>query len=202
MRKTKTLLIIALALTVLASVTLSQVNRASAQTDQPVGVVVEYVPGVSIKIMDKHGDQSQYVLSPSLKILPPGQENTLAVGSFVTVIAPASLDKGKQTVVGIVIHPKVPDGWKVATKTPPLITSTAEDKATSTGTPPTETATPMLSETPTAVGTLPSTETATPTPPGGFKDTPTPTATPGPGLTNTSFIEWLRTLLRQALNGN
>jgi hypothetical protein len=195
MRKTNTVLMISLALALLASVTMNQINTAFAQTKEPVGVVVDYVPDVSITIMDKEGNQSTFELTPSLKILPPGQEKTLAVGSFVTVIAPATLDKGKQKAVGIVIHPKVPDGWKVATKTPPLETSTAQDKFTPTGTLATETPTPF--ETPTVVGTLTETETATPTAPGAATDKSTPTT---PDLTNTSFIEWLRTLFRQVLS--
>lgn len=206
MRKTNVYLIIALALALVASLTFNQITAASAQTNEPVGVVVDYVPGQSITIVDQQGNQSVYSLSPSLKILPPGRASSLAVGSFVTVIAPASLSAGKQIAVGLVVHPQVPNGWNVPiTSATPLATGTSSgtETATPTGTLATETPTPFFTETPTAVGTLTVTETATPTPAGAFTDTPTPTATAtggGAAATNTSFFEWLRSLFQQALS--
>ena len=203
MRKTNVLLIIALALALLASVALNQNSTASAQEVPPVGVVVAYDPGQSITIVDQSGNQHEYLISSSLKILPPGRADSLAVGSFVTIIAPASLDKGKQTAVGIVVHPHVPNGWNVpsGSATPfPTNTSDGTFTPTPTGTlPATETATATATGTPLATGT----STATATAVGTSTDTPTPTATPtaGGGTTPTanSFIEWLRSLFRQIL---
>ena len=134
------------------------------------------------------------MLSSSLKILPPARTNLLAVGSFVTIIAPNSLSNGKQVAVGIVIHPQVPNGWKI-----PSLSSTplpTETPATFTATPP---GTLLATETVTATGTPNGTATATVTAVGPLTDTPTATATPLGGATTfdaTSFIEWLRSLFR------
>jgi hypothetical protein len=208
MRKTNVLLIIALALALLASVAWN--STASAQMNQPVGVVVAYVPGQSITIVDQQGNQSEYTLDPSLKILPPGRAESLAVGSFVTVIAPASVSNGKQTAVGIVVHPQIPNGWNIsALSATPFATQTApgpvgSETPTVTGTLPTETPTAPVTETPTTfvIETATITETATVTPPGFMTDTPTFTPTPsgGTALTDNTFIEWLRSLFRQVLN--
>jgi hypothetical protein len=206
MRNTKGLMIIALALALMASLTWSQVNTVSAQNTPPVGVVVDYVPEESITIVDQSGMQHQYLLSSSLRILPPGRADMLAVGSFVTIIAPASLGNGKETAVGIVIHPQVPNGWNdMLGSATPLPTNTPDGNftATSTGTQlATETATATATTTGTPFAT--DTATATMTAVGTFTDTPTATATPPPGggatVTTNSFVEWLRSLLRMVLS--
>jgi len=198
MRKKNVLWIIALALALVTSLTLGQVNTVSAQNFPPVGVVVDYDPGQSITIVDQQGSQHQFMLSSSLKILPPARANLLAVGSFVTIIAPNSLSNGKQVAVGIVIHPQVPNGWKIPSLSDtPLPTETS---ATFTATPPgtlvmTETVTATATETPNGTATTTATATAV----GLLTDTPTATATPLGGATTfdaTSFIEWLKSLFR------
>lgn len=210
MRKLNILLIAALLAAVLASITLVQVGTVSAKEVPPTGVVVEYLAGQSITVVDQNGTQHQYMISSTVKILPPVRSNALAVGSFVTIIAPASLSQGKQVAVGIVVHPHIPNGWNVAVLTATsLVTSTAIETFTATapGTAlATETALVTATETATATGTQLSTgtETATPTPPGTgtATDTPTPTATPIGGGTSAStnaLIEWLRSLFQQIL---
>jgi hypothetical protein len=69
MRKTSLLLIIALALAMFASITVNQVSTVSAKQVPAVGVVVAYVPGQSITIVNQHGEQLEFTLSPSLKAL-------------------------------------------------------------------------------------------------------------------------------------
>jgi hypothetical protein len=187
MRKTNTFWIIALAL--IASLTLSQVNTVSAQNALPVGVVVDYVPEQTITIADQQGSRHQYTLSSSLKILPPGRANLLAPGSFVTIIAPNSISNGKQVAVGIVIHPQVPNGWNV-----PSVSATPLSSANVTVTP-----TGTLLTTETVTGTPVGTATSTATAVGTVTDTPTATATPLGGTTTldpASFIEWLKSLFR------
>jgi len=164
----------------LASVAWNQVSTASAQEVQPVGIVVAYLPGQSITIVDEKGIQSEFAIDPSVKIQPPEAANSLKVGSFVTIIAPASISKGKQIAVGIVIKPDVPEGLKV------LVMS----------------ATPLVKDTPEstqAAATEPSkdsqTTTLTGTPMKTSTDKSSPTATP---KANT-LIEWLKSLLRQLL---
>lgn len=203
MRKTNLLMIVALALALLASVTWN--STAVAQVNQPVGIVIAYVPEQSITIMDQQGNQSEYVLDPSLRILPPGRANLLGVGSFVTVIAPASLSEGKQIAVGIVVHPHVPNGWTIpALSVTPFPTGTPISDTvtpTVTGTLPTETVTGTATETPPALETATLVETATPTPAVILTDTPT--ATPsvgGTGAPANTFIEWLRSLFRAVLS--
>jgi hypothetical protein len=206
MRKLNISQMVALVAILLAGLAFSQVSSASAQEAGPVGVVVAYVPGQSITIVDQSGTQHEYMLSSTLKILPPGRANSLAVGSFVTIIAPASLDHGKQIAVGIVVHPNVPPGWNV-----PVISATPIASATAVET---LTATPVgtiavtdtATETPTVTGTPLATDTATETAtPGGLEtptDTPTATATPVSGGTAAStngLIEWLRSLFQQIL---
>jgi len=204
MRKTNMLWIIALALTLVGSLIFSQVNTASAQNVPPVGVVVDYVPGQSITITDQAGSQHEYMLSSLLKILPAGRANLITVGSFVTIIAPNSLSSGKQVAVGIVIHPQIPNGWKVLSlfATPIAPETAGTFTATPTGTLLTTesvTATSTATETPMDTATF--TETATATAVGN--STNTPTATPLGGTTTldtTSFVEWLRSLFRQILS--
>jgi hypothetical protein len=200
MRKTNVLLIIAVALALLVSVTLNQVSRVSAQGVPPVGVVTAYVPGQSITIVDQSGTQHEYMISSSLKILPPGRANSLTVGSFVTIIAPASLGDEKQTAVGIVVHPHVPNGWNApAASATPFFTGTPVGSETAT-----PTGTVITTETATATAAPPSTETPSATAIGTFTETPTPTASPTGGTTGTpqtsnTLIEWLRSLFRQIL---
>ena len=191
MRKTNIFLTMAVTLVLMAGVAFGQINDVAAQKEGPVGIVVAYVPGQSITIMDQQGVQSEFMLDPSLKIVPPGSETSLTVGSFVTVIAPASLDKGKQIAVGLVVHPKVPDGWKpsdpsdkdLLTSATPLVKNTAGP------TDPAVTATPKVSETPTPAEF----PTATPTPaPNANED--------GTAADSNSFIEWLKSLFRQVLS--
>jgi hypothetical protein len=205
MHKSSLILTIALTLALMARVTLWQVNTASAQEVPPVGIVVAYIPGQSITIVDQQGVQHEYLISPSLKILPPGHENFLSIGSFVTIIAPASLSSSKQTAVGIVIHPNVPNGWNVMLgSSTPLATNTPADifTVTPTGTllaTETATATAMTTGTPLASETVTSTET--PTPVVTFTDTTTATPTPaGVGTTAAnSIFDWLRSLFRMVL---
>jgi hypothetical protein len=201
MRTTKFLLTLALTLAFIAGVAFTQVSSAFAQNNQPVGVVIDYVPGQSITIVDQRGDQNVFTLSTNLKILPPGRADSLAVGSFVTIIAPASISTGKQSAVGIVVHPHVPDGWNVPIVSPTPFaaeTKNVTETFTPTGTLTAETVTPSatFTETSTVVETTTVTETVTATPEGTVTETPTV------GITSTrpSFVEWLRTMLRQILS--
>ena len=208
MRRTNILLVIVLAFGMLASVAWNQVSTASAQEVQPVGIVVAYLPGQSITIVDEKGIQSEFAIDPSVKILPPEAANSLKVGSFVTIIAPASISKGKQIAVGIVIKPDVPEGLKVLVMSAtPLVKDTPE----STQAAPTESAkalamsaTPIVKDTaapksPEAAATEPSKDSQktmpTATPMETSTDKSSPTATP---KANT-LIEWLKSLLRQLL---
>ena len=191
MRRIRVFLTMVSTLVLMAGVAFGQINDVSAQKEGPVGIVVAYVPGQSITIMDQQGAQSEFVLDPALKIVPPGSENSLAVGSFVTVIAPASLDKGKQIAVGLVIHPKVPDGWKPSDPSDKdlLPSATPVVKNTAGPTDSAVTATPKVSETPTPAE-IP---TATPTPAPNAKEN-------GTAAKSNSFIEWLKSLFREVLS--
>jgi hypothetical protein len=222
MRKLNILLIVALAAAMFASLAFGQVGAVSAQEVPPTGVVVDYLPGQSITIVDQNGTQHQYTISSTVKILPSARANALAVGSFVTIIAPASLSQGKQVAVGIVVHPQVPPGWNVPSMSAtPSMTSTAVETFTAS---PTgtflATDTAMATETPTVTQLATATDTATATvtegvlvtdtstateTPTGIEtatDTPTATATPtgggAAGSTN-ALIEWLRSLFQQIL---
>ena len=206
MRRRNTMLIIALALAAVASLALHQVNVVSAQGNEPVGVVMAYTPGQSITIVDHEGTQHQYQLSSSLMILPPGRASSLVVGSFVTVIAPASSGNGTPIAMGIVVHPQVPPGWNVQAMSPtavPMETLVRTSTATSTATlleTSTPTPTGTLTETPTPNGTA--TETTTPTVIGTTTETATPIATQtgsGTAITTNAVIEWLRALFRALL---
>jgi hypothetical protein len=218
MRKLNILLLVALAVAMLASFSLDQAGTVSAQEVPPTGVVVEYLPGQSITIVDQKGTQHQYTISSTVKILPPVRSNSLAVGSFVTIIAPASLSQGKQMAVGIVFHPHVPPGWNIPSMSATLpVTSTALEISTAspTGTllatatetaTGTQIATDTATATETPIGTPLATDTATatetPTSVEIATDTPTATATPIGGGTTTSadaFIAWLRSLFQQIL---
>lgn len=200
MRTIKIYLILVLAATLIAAFTISKVGTVSAQQDQPVGVVVAYVPGQSITIVDQSGNQHAYMISSSLKILPPGRANSLTIGSFVTVIAPASLSQGKETAVGIVIHPHVPAGWNVPSlSATPGVSETPGGTFTAT---PAGTSMPTETATPTGTGTETASETATATVTGSPLETPTATATTmsgnNPDTTNT-LVGWLMSLVRQLL---
>jgi hypothetical protein len=206
------LLIMALAAAMFASFTVGQVGTVSAQEVPPTGVVVEYLPGQSITIVDQSGTQHQYTISSTIKILPPGRANSLAVGSFVTIIAPASLSQGKQMAVGIVVHPQVRPGWSVPSiSATPLMTSTALETSTAS---PTSLATETATATETPTGMQLATDTATATATGTQLATDTATATETPTALGTStdtpigggttistnaLIEWLRSLFQQIL---
>ena len=193
MRKTNIVLVIALVLAALAGLALNQANGVSAQGISPVGMVVAYTPGQSITIVDDKGNQSEYMLDPFMKIEPAEKANSLGVGSFVTIIANASINKEKQIAVGIVVHPKAPEGLKeLLPSATPLVKNTPV---------PTDipvTATPKVSETPTPAGI------ATATPVETLTATPTPAASAKEGetaLKANSFIEWLRSFFQQILSG-
>ena len=195
MRKTNIVLVITLVLSVLAGLTLNQAKGVSAQGESPVGLVVAYIPGQSITIVDEKGQQKEYVLDPSVKIEPAEKANSLGVGSFVTIIANASISKEKQIAVGIVVHPKVPEGLKelLPTATPlvkntPLPTDIPVTPTPKIG----ETATLVETTTATPVGTL----TATPV----MKDTSASTDAKDSPKANT-FIEWLRSFFQMVLSG-
>jgi hypothetical protein len=176
MRKPNILLIIALAAAMLASFTIGQVGNVSAQEVPPTGVVIDYMPGQSITIVDQNGMQHQYMISDSVKILPPVRSNSLAVGSFVTIIAPASLSQGKEIAVGIVVHPQIPPGWNVPSLSPtPVVTSTLVETSTAL---PTDTLPASETATETLIGTQIATDTATATETQVATDTATATETP------------------------
>lgn len=198
MRKYNLLLLSALVMALLGTMAFAQAKVVSAQGSEHVGIVVAYTPGQSITIVDQSGVQYEFQLASSLKMLPTKSGDSVAVGSFVTIIAPNSLSDGKQVAVGIVVHPKVPDGWKVLLPSAtPLVKNTAEAP----GTLPTETPKAAVTETPTV--TAPSDATITPTALETSKMTPT--ATPLGGITtkvtNESFVQWLTSLIRQILAG-
>jgi Domain of unknown function (DUF5666) len=73
-----------------------------------VGIVTEYSAGSSITIQDKKGNTYTFALSAEIKLLPAERAGELAVGSFVTIIAPRDPASGGVTVTGIVIHPATP----------------------------------------------------------------------------------------------
>jgi hypothetical protein len=185
MRKTNIVLIIALGMAALAGLAFHQVSNVSAQGDSVYGVVVAYTPGVSITVVDQKGNQIEYTLDAAVKIESANGEIT--VGSVVTIVAPASLDKGKQKAVGIVVHPEK--------ELLPSETPRVKDTAL-----PTEvemTKTPKVSETPTPVDIF----TVTPT--GTLTATPPPSANAkddGSAAKANPFIEWLRSLFQQVLS--
>lgn len=207
MRKTKLFLLLSVALALLSGLAF-QAGSASAQEVPPVGVVVAYIPGESITIVDHQGNQHEYMLAANLQLLPPNRAQSLGVGSFVTVIAPASISAGKQTAVSIVVHPHIPNGWTVSSPSAtPIETGTpvATETMTPTGTiTMTETPPGIDTDTPTPIGTFTETAPVTATPVETFTNTPenTPTPTPmGGGLTapNNTFLEWLRSLFQELL---
>lgn len=174
-----------------------------------VGLVVAYTPGDSITIMDKDGDQYMFELGSPLKILPPNRANDLAVGMYVTIIAPNNIPNGKHTAVGIVIHPDAPAGFPLPTATfTPFPTDTLVPTETEL---PTETATetPVTVESPTegVNATETSTENATPTgtltvdPPTSTETLVVTALTPDDARSAMdAFMEWLAALFRQILS--
>ena len=203
MRRTNILLVIAFALAIFASVAWNQVSTASAQQVPPEGIVVAYLPGQSITIADKNGNQIEFVIDPSMKILPPEAANSLKLGSYVTIIAPASISKGKQIAVGIVVKPDVPEGSKIlAPSATPLVKNTpASTEAAATEAPKelVASATPNVKDTAAPTSTLVATE------PSKVDETTTPMATTkgvGNSPKTNGLIEWLSNLLRQLLAGS
>lgn len=201
MRRTNIVLVIAMALALFASVAWNRVSTASAQEVPPEGIVIAYLPGQSITIVDQQGTQLEFVIDPSLKILPPELANSLKVGSKVTIIAPASISKEKQIAVGIVVKPDVSESSKILapSQTPQVKDTPASTEAPATG--PTKellpSATPEVKDTPVPTSTL-----VTESPKVVESTTPSAT-TKGDGTatkTDTNaLIEWLRALLRQLL---
>ena len=198
MRTFNRFIISTIAIALLGIMTFAQANAASAQGSEHVGIVVAYTPGQSITIVEQSGVQYEFKLDSSLKLLPTKSGDSVAVGSFVTIIAPNSLSDGKQLAIGIVVHPKVPDGWKVLL---PSATPLVKNTADATGTLPTENPKTLVTETPTAAA--PSDATITPTALETSKVTPTATPLGGTSTkdANESFIQWLTSLIRQILAG-
>jgi hypothetical protein len=114
-----------------------------------VGTVTEYVPGVSITILDNKGVTFTFAITEATRYLPAERMDQLAVGVRVTIIAPRDVTGGPLTAKGIVIHPALE-----GTDTPD------------------ETGTPEFTETPEPTETPEMTETPEPT------DTPEVTTTP------------------------
>ena len=72
-----------------------------------VGQVTDYQPGVSITVQDKKGTTT-FQIAPDVKILPAVRVDQLKVGSRVTIISPARVNKdaGHPVAKGIVVHPE------------------------------------------------------------------------------------------------
>lgn len=191
-------IISAVAIALLGIMAFTRANVASAQGSEYVGIVVAYTPEQTITIVDQSGAQHEFQLASTLKLLPTKTGAPVAVGSFVTIIAPNSISDGKQVAVGIVVHPKVPDGWKVLL---PSATPLVKDAPEAAGPLPTETLKAVVTETPMAKA--PSDATITPTALDTSKVTPTATPLGGTAtkVTNESFIQWLTSLIRQVLAG-
>lgn len=73
-----------------------------------VGTVTAYAAGSSITIQAKDGNTYTFTLSVDTKILPEERAGQLAVGSFVTIIAPRDVAGGAAIAKGIVVHPATP----------------------------------------------------------------------------------------------
>lgn len=185
MRKINIVLVITLGLSVLAGLAFHQVSNVSAQGDSLIGVVVAYTPGVSITVVDQKGNQTEYTLDAAVKIESP--DGDIKVGSIVTIIAPASLDKGKQKAVGIVVHPEK--------ELLPSETPRVKDTAVPTDIPVTKT--PKVAETPTPADAFTATPTGTLT---ETADTAAKAKDDGTAAKPNPFIEWLRSLFRQVLS--
>ncbi len=70
-----------------------------------VGEVTAYTEGESITILAKDGNSYTFTLTADTKILPPERAEELAVGSWVTIIAPRDPASLGWTAQGIVVHP-------------------------------------------------------------------------------------------------
>jgi Domain of unknown function (DUF5666) len=75
------------------------------QREHQVGVVTAYTPGASITIQNNHGDVLSFTLTANTRILPQERAGELAVGSWVTIIAPRDPSGGPATAQAIVVHP-------------------------------------------------------------------------------------------------
>lgn len=210
MRKFNLFATTAIAILLVAALVVSQTNTASAAPEvQRVGLVVAYTEGQSITIVDRNGGQFTFELASPLKIVPPHRADMLAVGAYVTIIAPNNIPNGKHIAQGIVIHPQPPAGFPIPTNTlTPVPTETALPTETLTETPlpaETETETPLPTETENEPPLPTETETETPLPTEAMtEESPTPTPTNGEDLTTqadperliAAFFEWLISLLR------
>ncbi|MBI3169907.1 MAG: hypothetical protein HYZ22_15600 [Chloroflexi bacterium] len=202
MKKISLFVLIALAFALAASPVVALAGSNADPGVERVGYVIAYTPNESITIVDRDGSEFTFTLASELKVVPAHRADLLSVGSFVTIISPNNAGNGKGVATGIVIHPKVPNGFPIptVTETPlPTVTSTAV---------PTETATesPTSTETPTATAIETTTATATST---GEVPTDTPTATgtvtattANPQAAAQSFIQWLASIFNQFLNSN
>ena len=72
-----------------------------------VGIVTDYLVGVSITIQAKDGLLYTFLLTEETKILPVERLDQLKIDAWVTVIAPRDVSTLDQTAAGIVIHPPV-----------------------------------------------------------------------------------------------
>jgi hypothetical protein len=70
-----------------------------------VGVVTEYLPGVSITIQTADESLFTYLITTETKILPAERLGQLIEGAKVTVIMSRDVTGGEPTASGIVIHP-------------------------------------------------------------------------------------------------
>lgn len=113
-----------------------------------VGIVSDYVPGVSITILAHDGNYYSFLVGPNTKILPTDRANELAVGRLVTIIARRFFGAGPWPAQGIVVHPEgTPGAFMTLT---PTSTSTPTDTPTAT---PTDTPTATPTDTPTETPT-------------------------------------------------
>jgi hypothetical protein len=139
-----------------------------------VGVVTEYVEGVSITIRAHNDELYTYLISPQTRILPWHRADELAVCRLVTIIFPRNRTAEPTSARGIVVQPNVQPAAFNFTGCP-AVTPTATETVTETPTvTPTPTATPVPTDTPTE------TPTETPTVIPTITPTQTPTATPTP----------------------
>jgi len=201
MRKINLIILTTVAVVLALILAMPRITNVSAAPEvKRVGLVTAYVPGDSITIVDKDGNQYMFELGSPLKILPPDRANDLAVGAYVTIIAPNNILNGKHIAVGVVIHPSIPAGFPVPTATftaVPTDTMLPTETGLPTETPATET--PTGEETPTDSVTPTGTLTV---------ESPTPTETPAVTALSpdsarsamTAFMEWLAMLFRQIIS--
>ena len=69
-----------------------------------LGWVTQY-SGARITIRAHEGNSYTFLLSGDTKILPEERAGELAVGSFVTIIAPRDPSSTQPTAKGVVVHP-------------------------------------------------------------------------------------------------